>query len=184
MSIKKKSKKEIPLTAAQVKRLIARERKLWETDRAAEKLATQQVIEYAKAKGRVLTQWDRARAHRSFGCTHKKGGTISFAQPSIGLSKGGDSRRYAVIKHQMMHGDIWVRCLRCGKWWKPPIRSEYKRDRDFWRALFEYEEAVLFPTDNTTSGSVQCKFSAINRGGQMIDATEIVREQLANAAGY
>jgi hypothetical protein len=50
--------------------------------------------------------------------------------------------------------------------------------------MFEYEEALNFPTNNTTSGSVLCNFSKMLPNGSMVDATEIVREALANAAGY
>ena len=187
MSVKKKPMRGMSLTATQVRRLIAKERKIWEAERLQEKLGKQlpsAQIETARAYGRCLTENDRLHIHYQANCTHRKGGTINdLGRPGSALYKG-TSPQYAVIKHQMMHRDIWVRCLRCGKWWKPPVRSHYKQDRDFWRAMFEYEEALNFPTNNTTSGSVLCNFSKMLPNGSMVDATEIVREALANAAGY
>ena len=150
-------------------------------------------MEDAKASGRVLTELARNTAHRQFECNHCKGGTYTqkMVFGSDGISRRemvfptkGQSPYYAVIKHQMIHGDIWVRCLRCGKWWKPPLRKDHKDDRSFWRAMFEYEEALNFKTNNTASGSVQCRFETISPDGSRKDETEIVREKMANAAGY
>jgi hypothetical protein len=143
MSVKKKLVKVI--TEAAVRRLIAKERKLWEQDKLFNRGSrNSEQLETARIYGRTLTEMDRRTAHRQTNCDH------------------------SVIKHQFTHGDIWVRCLRCGKWWKPPIRSQYKQDRDFWRAMFEYEEAVNFQTNNTMSSSVQCKFHTTNPKGDWI----------------
>ena len=181
--LKKKPVKR--LTEAQTQRLIDKERKLWEAKQLVVKGCRDEFqLRTAKANGRCLTSMDRSQAHRQANCTHRKGGTIvDLEHPERYLGKG-NSPSYAVIKHQMIHGDIWVRCLRCGKWWKPPIRSQYKMDRDFWRAMFEYEAALNFETNNVMSSSVQCKFVTTSQDGRQHDATEIVREKLANSAGY
>jgi hypothetical protein len=182
MSVKKPVK---VITEEMVRKLIAKERKLWEAEKSlAQGLRDSEQVETAKIYGRCLTQQTRSYAHRQANCTHRKGGMIlDLKSPGKYLGKG-ESSQYAIIKHQFTHGDIWVRCTRCGKWWKPPIRSQYKQDRDFWRAMFEYEEALNFPTNNTMSSSVQCKFHTNDREGRAVDGTEIVRERLANAAGY
>jgi hypothetical protein len=126
---------------------------------------------------------DRNLVKRQKCCTHRKGGIINNlkSQQSIGLALyQGNSNQYAVIKHQMINRDIWVRCLRCGKWWKPPCRSEFKLDRDYWKAMFEYEEALEFPTMNTMSGSVQYNFHQTLKDGTLVDASEIYRQRMAN----
>ena|ERR1035437_709633 len=141
--------------------------------------------ETAKIFGRILTQRDRAVCHRQSLCNHRKGGKIVRSGSTLSFPiASGDSAQYAVLKHQMMHGDVWVRCLRCGKWWKPPIRSQYEFDRDFWKAMFEYEEALNFPTRNVMSGSVQLRFTQPLPNGGSRDATENVRENLKDSAGY
>ena len=142
-----------------------------------------QTIADAKVRGNCLAQMDRNLVKRQKCCTHRKGGIISNikSQQSIGLALyQGNSNQYAVIKHQMINRDIWVRCLRCGKWWKPPCRSEFKLDRDYWKAMFEYESALEFPTMNTMSGSVQCNFHQTLKDGTLVDASEIYRQRMAN----
>jgi hypothetical protein len=183
------AKTEKVLTAAQVKRLIAKERKLWEAERVEEAakrtarlMATESMIATAKAHGQVLTQNDRHQARRQSQCNHLKGGLITMSGGRRIFPVTGDDTQYAVIKHQMIHGDIWVRCIRCGKWWKPPIRSQYPQHRDFWRAMFEYEEALAFPTRNRMSGSVLCRFMICNPDGTQRDGAELIRERLANSA--
>jgi hypothetical protein len=93
-------------------------------------------------------------------CNHKKGG--SGAEGFIGGQ--GDDSQYAVMKHRYQNGDVWVRCLRCGKTWKPPVESEFtvkgKFDQAAYdEALHEYEKAVAFQTRNQMSGSIQFRFS-------------------------
>jgi hypothetical protein len=94
------------------------------------------------------------------------------------------------MKHQMINGDIWVRCLRCGKTWNPPVREELflrrrgkascPEGRTFNRALFEkaiedYKRATMFETNNSMSTSVQCRFSHIDpETGVMIDAADSI----------
>jgi hypothetical protein len=98
-------------------------------------------------------------AHQSL-CNHRKGGN-----GADGIISGqGDDPQYSVLKHRMPNGDVWVRCLRCQKWWKPPVKSLFIVKDKFDEAGFtaaqrEYTEAVAFQTRNQTSGSIQFRFS-------------------------
>lgn len=96
-------------------------------------------------------------------CNHRKGG-----DGAAGVTLGqGVSPHYAVIKHSMMNGDLWIRCQRCGKTWKPPIKADFGEGGQFAtqgiegyvKALTEYETAKNFPTNNTPSSSQQFKWS-------------------------
>ena len=145
--------------------------------------ATDQQIEIAKDHGKCLAQMDRSQVQRQRKCTHRKGGIITNIKDPSTISFAlahGNSMQYAVLKHRMINRDIWVRCLRCGKWWKPPCRSEFKLDRDYWKAMFEYEEALEFPTNNATSGSVLCNFHQTLKDGTIVDANEVYRQRMAN----
>ena len=115
-------------------------------------------LEKKKDRGRALDQQSRWVAQRQVKCTHKKGSRINLDRKGPLLSNGGNSLAYAVIKHQFANGDIWVICLCCGRKWKPPIRSQYENEKDFWKATIEYDQALDFPTSNTSSGSIQLKF--------------------------
>lgn len=94
-------------------------------------------------------------------CNHKKGG--NGAEGIIGGQ--GDDPQYAVIKHRMPNGDVWIRCLRCAKTWKPPVESEFTdKDSKFNQAGYdvaqrEYLDALAFQTRNQTSGSIVFQFS-------------------------
>lgn len=88
-------------------------------------------------------------------CNHRKGGN-----GAAGIIGGqGDSLDYAVIKHTMLNSDMWVRCQRCGKTWKPPVRNMYASDELYLTAVAEYEAAKNFPTKNSPSSSYQFRFS-------------------------
>ena len=93
-------------------------------------------------------------------CNHKKGGA-----GAEGFVTGqGDDAQYCVLKHRMPFGDVWVRCLRCGKTWKPPVESNFtvkgKLNTEAYEAAKrEYEVAVAFTTRNQTSGSIQFRSS-------------------------
>ena len=41
------------------------------------------------------------------------------------LTTGGNSNQYSVFKHQMLNGDIWVRCSRCSRTWAPPVEKNF-----------------------------------------------------------
>ena len=141
--------------------------------------------------GRVFAAQKREDEAKQAACTHKKGGTVSQRNLQV-LSTGGNSTQYAVIKHQMINGDMWVRCLRCGKTWLPPVKSNFyfnakgkqvaPVDGTFSAERFaaageDYRKAVSFETNNTPSGSVICKFSKWDeKSEQWVDATADYRE--------
>lgn len=109
---------------------------------------------------RQLADTDKAVQAR---CNHHKGG-----DGAQGVVYGqGQDPQYAVLKHIMSNGDTWVRCLRCGKTWKPPIRDarnydgtpRYKTEEVYIEAFIEYKTACAFPTRNHTSSSGQFKWS-------------------------
>ncbi len=110
--------------------------------------------------GKILKQIADSEKASQAHCNHKKGG--NGAQGFVGGQ--GDDSQYAVLKHRMSNGDVWVRCLRCGKTWKPPIESDFtvkgKMDREaFEAAKKDYETAVAFTTRNQMSGSIIFNFS-------------------------
>lgn len=150
------------------------------------------------AQGRTFANQKAADEARQSACTHRKGGVVSPRDLSA-LSTGGNSDKYAVLKHQMINADIWVRCLRCGKTWVPPMKENFYLDAqgkkaphsgkeagtfsksEYDAAWVKYREAVAFPTNNTMSGSVQCKFSKYNEEiGEWVDASAEYRAQLKN----
>ena len=126
-------------------------------------------------------------------CTHKKGGNVSPTDMKV-LHFGGNKEQYAVLKHMMINGDIWVLCLRCGKTWKPPVETSFFFDEKgqncapqdgkfdkvkFEKAQFEYMQAVNFNTNNSMSASVQCRFTTFDpQSGKNVDATDIYRENV------
>ena len=92
----------------------------------------------------------------------------------------------------MINGDMWVRCLRCGKTWLPPVKDNFyfnakgkqvaPKDGEFDQVKFDtadidYRRAVNFETNNSPSGSVQCRFTKWDdASGQWVDATKDYRE--------
>lgn len=153
----RKDAKDQRLAAANRKRTIA--------------LQVEADLQLACDKGDALCELDRSKICRQASCNHRKGGTIHkrtalygqdattvIAERIVFPNQGTDAQ-FAVIKHQMMNFDIWVHCLRCGKWWKPPIRANYTNETQFILACVEYQKALEFPTNNVTSGSVLVKFT-------------------------
>lgn len=154
-----------------------------------------QVQEDRAQQGRTFAQMKATDEYRFKVCTHRKGGVVTPRDTRV-LTTGGNKEQFAVIKHQMINGDIWVRCLRCGKTWSPPVEKNFFFDRagrqvapqdgDFNRAKFEqaevdYIQATMFNTNNSMSTSVQCRFSTFDReSGKLIDAADIYRENLSN----
>lgn len=130
----------------------------------------------ALTNGSTLKQIESGeRAHQKK-CNHRKGGN-----GAAGVVGGkGDSPDYAVIKHTLAHGDTWIRCQRCGKTWKPPVKSQYtdpttkKFDEfGFESAMRVYETALDFQTKNVTSAGVPFRFS---------DDGEFYREQTKSSS--
>jgi hypothetical protein len=148
-----------------------------------------------KQQGITFAQQRASDEAKQAACTHKKGGTVSQRNMQV-LSTGGNSIQYAVIKHQMINGDMWVRCLRCGKTWLPPVRENFvfnakgkkvaPKDGTFNAEKFaaaeqEYIRAVQFETNNSPSGSVQCRFSKWDADSeQWVDASKDYRTAVRN----
>lgn len=116
----------------------------------------------ALTNGQTLKQIESNEKAHQKKCNHRKGGN-----GAAGVVGGkGDSTDYAVIKHTFAHGDTWVRCQRCGKTWKPPVKSQYTNsetskfdDYGFESAMRIYENALEFQTKNITSAGVPFRFS-------------------------
>lgn len=109
----------------------------------------------AITKGATLKQIKANEKTAQERCNHRKGGNGMQGY----LSGQGDDSQYAVLKHTYAHGDTWVRCLRCGKTWKPPVRTQCESDAEFVTLTAAYKEAINFPTRNVTSTGVVFKFS-------------------------
>ena len=95
-------------------------------------------------QGKVFAAQKREDDAKQNACTHKKGGVVSQRNLQV-LSTGGNSPQYAVIKHQMINGDFWVRCLRCGKTWLPPVKDNF---------YFSAKGKVVAPVDGVFSLSL------------------------------
>jgi len=110
----------------------------------------------AVTNGQTLQQISKNETANQKRCNHKKGGN-----GAAGVIGGrGDSPDFAVIKHTFAHGDTWIRCQRCGKTWKPPIKADFKGNDDLYdTALRVYEMALEFQTKNVTSSGVAFRFS-------------------------
>lgn len=145
-------------------------------ERIAERqMKREQVHLSARTNGVTLKDTAAREAQIQSRCNHRKGGegiaAIQFGQ--------GVSPNYAVIKHTILTGDMWVRCQRCGKTWKPPVKSDFQaggdREKDgiegYVKELSEYEAARNFNTNNTPSSSQTFRWS---------DNGEFAREQLKN----
>lgn len=158
-------------------------------------LTEKQLKEDREQQGRTFAQQEATDRYRFSICTHKKGGTVTARDQRV-LTTGGNANQYAVMKHQMINGDIWVRCLRCGKTWAPPVEVNFFFDAKgrmvapadgkfdverFNKAVEEYKRAVMFETNNSMSGSVQCRFSTIDlETGKIVDAADKYRESIAS----
>jgi len=158
-------------------------------------IAEKQAQEDREHQGRTFAQQDATDLYRFKNCSHRKGGVVS-PRDQRALSLGGDAAQHSVMKHQMINGDIWVRCLRCGMTWNPPVESNFYFDAKgkqvapadgsfspsrFEAAVVEYKRATMFPTNNSMSTSVQCRFARIDpETGKLVDAADTYRENIAS----
>ena len=122
----------------------------------------------AITNGATIKQLNNEKAMKQRRCNHRKGG--DGANGVVGGK--GDGNQYAVIKHSMANGDLWVICLRCGKHWKPPFREQFETDSAFFAAKDEYMTATQFSTLNKPSGSARFSWS---------DDGQFYRESVANS---
>lgn len=162
---------------------------------AEREIQEKQIQEDRASQGRTFAQQEATDTYRFRICTHRKGGNVTTRDMRV-LSTGGNNVQYAIMKHQMINGDIWVRCLRCGKTWAPPVEINFffdaagkrvaPQDGNFDRVKFErareeYERATMMETNNSMSGSVQCRFSTFDvASGKMVDAADKYRESIAS----
>ena len=114
----------------------------------------------ARTKGIALDQVRKQQATTEKNCSHLKGG---FGREGYIGGKGNHAGNYAVMKHKMHNGDVWVRCLRCGCSWKPPLKKAFETEAAYQEAFQEYKRACEFTTGNSPSSSTLFGFSD---GGQ------------------
>lgn len=105
--------------------------------------------------GQVLMQNNLADAAHQRRCNHRKGG--NGADGIIGGK--GDDNQYAIIDHTNLASERWIRCLRCGKTWKPVSESWFKTKEEYLQVMSEYYAALNFQTKNSPSSSQQYRFS-------------------------
>ncbi len=133
-------------------------------ERLAERqLKRENIRQKAYTNGKTLRDIAAREAQIQKRCNHRKGGN-GIAGITLGQ---GDNPQHAVIKHTMLTGDMWIRCQRCGKTWKPPIKSDYLpgglREKEgiegYTIEFAEYQAAKNFQTNNTPSSSQQFQWS-------------------------
>ena len=160
------NKKEIAALELEAKQLEVETKKLELLEKHAnlqdlqERLAERELKRETKRQ-RSLTNGETIKALNSAErayqsrCNHKKGGT-----GSNGVVAGqGDDSQHAVLKHTFANGDMWIRCLRCGKTWKPPVRRSYKSEEAYQMAGEVYKIAKDFQTRNVPSSSYTFRYS-------------------------
>ena len=110
----------------------------------------------AKSNARDIADADIQQARREAGCNHRKGGEGYEGY----LGQGTDAADHAIHRHRMPNGDIWIRCLRCAKTWKPPVLSLFTDKAGvidkpgYAQAMDEYRAGLMLPTRNKMSESV------------------------------
>lgn len=154
-----------------------------ETQDLEERLAEREMKRETKrqssvSKGQILRQNKAAKQAEQDRCSHRKGGN-----GLDGVVGGqGDDSQYSVMKHRFHWGDVWVRCLRCAKCWKPPVKKNFTKDGKFEQAAYdvamkEYQLALAFPTRNSMSSSSMFQYQSLDGS----DAKEVVREIVDNS---
>ena len=106
------------------------------------------------SRGRELRKTDHDQKKHQEGCSHRKGGRSVEA-----LQRGGNAADFAVIRHILPNGELWQRCQRCGKTWRPPHVQDFDMKSDLGKAAFEearriYKDAISWPTDNIQSSGI------------------------------
>ena len=121
---------------------------------AERKLKRETGMQNAHTNGATLKQIQSNEAKIQKRCNHRKGG-----KGAEGVVAGrGNAPEYAFLPHQMADGALWIRCLRCGKTWKPVLRKWFANDADYLAAKTDYEWAINANTNNTMSTSYQFKW--------------------------
>ncbi len=107
-----------------------------------------------KSKGRELDKMKRDHKQMQDRCSHRKGG-----RGLESLQNGGTGQDFAVIRHLLPTNEIWQRCQRCGKTWRPPNQLDYDMTTESGKAAFDldlrvYRDALSWPTDNIMSTGI------------------------------
>jgi len=161
-------------------------------------LALKQAVRELKDKAKVFNQSRLVDETRQSQCNHRKGGLVNPRDMSV-LHTGGDSPKASIIRHRMIDGTMWIRCTRCRKTWKPPVKIAFYFDANgksvspkdgvfnneaYLNAKKEYNEALKMTTSGSPSSSVICQFTKWVKDGDgngfWVDAGEEFRESLAN----
>lgn len=108
-----------------------------------------------KTRGQTIDKTQRDYAAVQASCKHKKGGRGNVPG---GFLRGTDVN-YSIIRHTLPTNELYIRCTRCGKTWKPanPLNFDLKTEagqKAFAAAKQEYSAALEMGTDNVDSGSV------------------------------
>jgi predicted Zn finger-like uncharacterized protein len=108
-----------------------------------------------ESRGRELVKTGRDQAAVQNACQHKKGGRGNIPG---GFLRGNDVN-YSVIKHTLPTNQMYIRCTRCGKTWKPVSQFDYdmksaEGKSAYEAAKVEYQKAIDFNTDNIESSSI------------------------------
>ncbi len=126
------------------------------TERLAERqMKREDRSQKSRTNGDTIRIENEIKANKQRQCNHRKGGDGQNAY----VNGQGNSPQYAVMKHKVCNGDFWIRCMRCGKCWKPPIEEDYARREDYLDAKVEYTTALNFSTLNVASTSYTFQFS-------------------------
>jgi hypothetical protein len=153
------------------------------------KLTVEDKESKARASGQSLIQEWRGRANVQSRCNHKKGG-----DGAAGVVGGrGDSEQYSIFRHKFANQDVWVRCSRCGKTWKPVRKVDFKDLRNeqtgetvtaleqFMRADNEYNRAMEWHTKNSMSTSYGFQWGkGVDSDGEVISGNDVYRKVMRN----
>lgn len=125
------------------------------------------------SRGRELVRTKRSQEQVEAVCRHQKGGRGN--EPG-GFLRGNDAN-HSLIKHTLPTNELWVRCSRCGKTWRPRFRDEFsvgtEGDIAFTKAKEEYIWAVQANTDNSPSGSITFQWKSDDHN---VTAEKFVRD--------
>lgn len=161
-----KAQLELTLLELEAKKIAIENAKLEKLEKEAniqdltERLAERQMkredkSQKSRTNGDTIAVENRIKAQKQRQCNHRKGGDGQNAY----VNGQGNSPQYAVMKHKVCNGDFWIRCMRCGKCWKPPVEEDYKDREAFLDAKVEYTTALNFSTLNVASSSYTFGFS-------------------------
>ena len=125
------------------------------------------------SRGRELVRTKKNQEQVQAACRHQKGGRGN--EPG-GFLRGNDAN-HSLIKHTLPTNELWIRCSRCGKTWRPKYREEFPvgaaGDAEFSKAKEEYNWAVQANTDNSPSGSITFQWSGDDNN---VTARKFVRD--------